>query len=100
MQSCATGDKAKTPQHRFHRPPSTLCAILNRRVPRLYVCSQVRQSRLEPLDKLSATVEGKIELMVGVAQEKMDGNGRLTDEKVTEITKRMPVNPVAWMTRW
>jgi hypothetical protein len=38
--------------------------------------------------------------MVGVAQEKVDGNGQLTDEKATEIIKRMPVNPVAWMTRW
>jgi hypothetical protein len=38
--------------------------------------------------------------MVGVAQEKVDGNGRLTDEKPTEIIKRMLVNPVAWMTRW
>jgi len=37
--------------------------------------------------------------MVGVAQEKVDGNRRLTDEKATEIIKRMPVNPVAWMTR-
>ena len=73
---------------------------MNRRVPRLYVSSRVRQSRLEPLGKLSATLEGKIEVMVGVAQEKVDGNGRLRDEKATEITKRMPVNPVAWMTRW
>jgi hypothetical protein len=69
-------------------------------VPRLYVSSRVRQSRLEPLGKLSATLEGKIEIMVGVAQEKVGGNGRLTDEKPTEIIKRMLVNPVAWMTRW
>jgi hypothetical protein len=55
---------------------------------------------MEPLGKLSAALEGTIEVMVGVAQEKVDGNGRLTDEKSTEITKRMPVNPVAWMTRW
>ena len=55
---------------------------------------------MEPLGKLSAALEGTIEVMVGVAQEKVDGNGRLTDEKATEITNRMPVNPVAWMTRW
>ena len=69
-------------------------------MPRPYVSSQVRQSRLEPLGKLSANLEGKIEIVAGVAQEKVDGNGRLTDEKATEITNRMPVNPVAWMTRW
>ena len=68
-------------------------------MPRLYVCSRVRQSGLEPLAKLSATLEGKIEIMVGVAQEKVGGNGRLTDEKAKEITNRMPANPVAWMTR-
>jgi hypothetical protein len=45
-------------------------------------------------------LEGKIEVMVGVAQDKVDGNGQLTDEKATKITHRMPVNPVAWMTRW
>ena len=91
--------KAKTPQHSFHRPPtSTWCALLNRRVPRLYICSRLRQSGLEPLANLSATLEGKTEIMVGVAQEKVGGNGRLTDEKVTEIIKRMLVNPAAWMT--
>jgi hypothetical protein len=37
--------------------------------------------------------------MVGVAQEKVDGNGRLTDKKGTEFIKRMLVNPVAWTTR-
>jgi hypothetical protein len=68
-------------------------------VPRLYVCSRVRQSRLEPLGKPSATLEGKTEIMVGVAQEKVDGNGRLTDKKGTEFIKRMLVNPVAWTTR-
>jgi hypothetical protein len=68
-------------------------------VPRLYVHSRVRQSRLEPLGKLSATLEGKIEIMVGMAQEKVDGHDRLTDEKPTEIINRMLVNPVAWMTR-
>ena len=45
-------------------------------------------------------MKGKIEVMVGVAQEKVDGNGRLADEEATEITNRMTVNPVAWMTRW
>jgi hypothetical protein len=35
-----------------------------------------------------------------MGQEKVDGNGRLTDGKATEIIKGMPVNPVAWMTRW
>ena len=68
-------------------------------MPRLYVCSWVRQFGLEPLGKLSATLEGQIEVMVGVVQEKVGGNGRLTDEKATEIIKRMLVNPAAWMTR-
>jgi hypothetical protein len=35
-----------------------------------------------------------------MAHKKVDGNGRLTDEKATEIIKQMLVNPVAWMTRW
>ena len=72
---------------------------MNRRVPRLYICSRLRQSGLEPLANLSATLEGKIEIMVGVAQEKVGGDGRLTDEKATEIIKRMLMNPAAWMTR-
>jgi chromate reductase, NAD(P)H dehydrogenase (quinone) len=41
----------------------------------------------------------KPEVMVGMAQEKIDSNGRLTDEKTREFIKGMLVALVAWSKR-
>jgi hypothetical protein len=41
----------------------------------------------------------KPEVMVGIVQEKMDGNNLLTDERTRDIIKNMLVSLVEWTER-